>query len=102
MSMNVNFGLLRIISIISVIIFSAPIFAQTLSGVVQGKIDVKQVRVSTSSSPQLKKVSKRGYFSFRKVDLEKDTFFSSPALSATFSKSQRSLSGVSREETRSQ
>lgn len=73
--MNVNFGLLRIISIISVIIFSAPIFAQTLSGVVQGKIDVKQVRVSTSSSPQLKKVSKRGYFSFRKVDLEKDTFF---------------------------
>ena len=73
--MNVKSKRMRFLAVISTIIFSAPVFAQSLSGVVQGSIDVKQVRVATSSSPQPKKVSKRGYFSFKKVDLEKDTFF---------------------------
>lgn len=73
--MNVKLGTKRFLSFISVMFFTSSAFSQSLSGMVEGSLELKQVRVATSSSPQLKKLSKRGYFSFKKVDLQKDTFF---------------------------
>lgn len=74
MSMSVNVKKLRLLCIISALCFSLSSFSQLVSGVVQGDIDVKKVRVSINSQP-LKKISKRGYFSIKKADLEKDTLF---------------------------
>ena len=72
--MSVNVKKLRLLCIISALCFSLSSFSQLVSGVVQGDIDVKKVRVSINSQP-LKKISKRGYFSIKKADLEKDTLF---------------------------
>lgn len=73
--MKVNFKNLGWVYVISLLGFNTPSFSQSFSGVIQGDIDTKAVRVSTNSSPELKKVSRRGSFSFKKADLDKDTLF---------------------------
>lgn len=73
--MKVNLKKRGLLCAISLFVLISPLLSQSISGVIDGDVDKKSIRVSTNSSPELKKTSKRGTFSFKKADLYKDTLF---------------------------